>query len=32
MMIEIKEQDESSKILPKYTVCERICEEVYDFR
>ena len=32
MMIEIKHPDESTKILSKYTLNERIYEEVYDFR
>ena len=32
MMIEIKDAEESNQILPKYTVTERIYEQVRDFR
>lgn len=32
MMIEIKDPQESDKILPKYSVCQRIFESVHDFR
>lgn len=32
MMIEIKDPEDSTKVLSKYTLNERIYEEVYDFR
>lgn len=32
MMIEFKNQDDSGKILSKYTVHERMFEEIYDLR
>lgn len=32
MMVEIKDPQESNKILSKYTACQRIFESVHDFR